>query len=676
MKALLLAGRGKPALVEAEDPNGTGAFLARLARNPTTSVLQYPPTDVEENQLARDLCRETIVVNDCPITAHQDLVNLSVLRRQLADNVFVARTMRMTTAEWRAAAIERMLQAGDRTVSGGDTYIEVLGLLAEHAANVVATPSGSTAPAPTTVSTRTTYLPEGGCKIDVAVVSANAFDVVRLPLAGPTVAPVAQVRSIITHRMVLTTQPPPSVASMSSYDPCCVLASDCVVRGSGERELAMKVVLTVPGHQRTSSATLLPTSAGASAAASADVLLAGHVFKLAHNRLRGTTTWKLRWIAVKAGQLYYYRHKGDVAPKEVLDLRERDIHVHDGGGALSGEEATSAGKKKAYRGEKPFRFSLGVGRTAADSKCHFAALTNEGMDLWVRCLRHAVAAPRSAASLAMAQPMLSPLTVADRVSRAVSGRWPAALQGRSAASTLGAASPGRSSPAATASSSPSPASPPRGRGSSATRSSRASSSASRTPASSGGSISSPGTRRRLASMRLNRAQRATLAAVGGKLQRALKRGSSKPPRVAGVGVGRPLEFAEDPSQRVHIFAEGEDDDEEVVVVAAVDRAAVKGGAGGGQEESEYVARTSAVPARRRANVVVGMPQGASSQPAFMRMEQVPRLPRPMSRRIVTVAKEKESVAKETAMAIAIETKVRQRRASSGVELFLSGTSEQ
>ena len=177
-------------------------------------------------------------------------------------------------------------------------------------------------------------------------------------------------------------------------------------------------------------------------------------------------------------------------------------------------------------------------------------------------------------------------------------------------------------------------------------------------------------------MRLNRAQRATLAAVGGKLQRALKRGSSKPPRVAGVGVGRPLEFAEDPSQRVHIFAEGEDDDEEVVVVAAVDRAAVKGGAGGGQEESEYVARTSAVPARRRANVVVGMPQGASSQPAFMRMEQVPRLPRPMSRRIVTVAKEKESVAKETAMAIAIETKVRQRRASSGVELFLSGTSEQ
>tara|TARA_B110000977_G_C10711962_1_gene351628 strand:- start:287 stop:433 length:147 start_codon:yes stop_codon:yes gene_type:complete len=48
----------------------------------------------------------------------------------------------------------------------------------------------------------------------------------------------------------------------------------------------------------------------------------------------------------------------------------------------------------------------------------------------------------------------------------------------------------------------------------------------------------------------------------------------------------------------------------------------------------------------------------------------------MSRRIVTVAKEKESAAKETAMAIAIETKVRQRRASSGVELFLSGTSEQ
>ena len=108
---------------------------------------QYPADDVDEHQLERDLCRESLIVNGSPVTAHQDLVDLAVLRRQVSDNVFVARTVGVTTADWRRAAIERMLQACDRTVAGGDTYTEVLGLLAEHATKFVATPSGSSAPA-------------------------------------------------------------------------------------------------------------------------------------------------------------------------------------------------------------------------------------------------------------------------------------------------------------------------------------------------------------------------------------------------------------------------------------------------------------------------------------------------------------------------------------------------
>ena len=632
------------------DPSGTGAFLSRLADAPTTAILQYPADDVDEHQLERDLCRESLIVNGSPVTAHQDLVDLAVLRRQVSDNVFVARTVGATTPEWRRAAIERMLQACDRTVAGGDTYTEVLGLLAEHATKFVATPSGSSAPAATSISTRTTYYGDSddasasaGCKIDLAVVSTNCFDVVRLPLTGPQVAPVARVRTKITHRMVLTTRPPPSVATMSTYDANVVLTSDCVVRGGGERELAMKVVLNAAGagHRRTSSGSVLPVAGGSGGSGGADatVLLAGQVWKLAHNRLRGTTVWKLRWIAITPGRLLYYRHKGDVKPKEVLDLREREIVIHaeapsPGAGAESGG-GSSKSPKKAYRREKPFRFSCMDGRTSADSKCHFAALTHEGRELWVRCLRSAVNAKhmnrgvlgRMSSASGTGAHAVAPgarLGGSDtNVSSPRFGIWPGAIAGstpRSRRSTT----PPRSDGAAGAA----------GDGSAGAGH----------PAS-GGSPGRIGGRRNIVSMRISRGTKATLAAVGGKLRRAVQRSSSKKERIAqGEGdaahefettPGSPMDAAaaamESPSQSTTPAPTEDDEDASPRGASSSPRPRPGSGAGGrgvgapaaaGAEGTKGCVARQPV-ARRRVNVVV-KPASAGgagvSQPAFMRME--------------------------------------------------------
>ena len=648
------------------DPSGTGAFLSRLAAAPTTTTLQYPADDVDEHQLERDLCRESLIVNGSPVTAHQDLVDLAVLRRQVSDNVFVARTVGVTTADWRRAAIERMLQACDRTVAGGDTYTEVLGLLAEHATKFVATPSGSSAPAATSISTRTTYHGDGddaslsaGCEIDLAVVSTNCFDIVRLPLMGPQVAPVARVRTKITHRMVLTTRPPPSVATMSTYNANVVLTSDCVVRGGGERELAMKVVLNAAGagHRRTSSGSVLPVAGGdgargSSGGADATVLLAGQVWKLAHNRLRGTTVWKLRWIAITPGRLLYYRHKGDVKPKEVLDLRERAIVIHaespspgagadsGGDGSAGGSDGGSSSKKKAYQREKPFRFSCMDGRTSADSKCHFAALTHEGRELWVRCLRSAVSAKH------MDRGVLRRMSSASGVSAHSTAAHPNGPGGNRSGNGNGKSDAKVSSPRFGIWPGPLGGSTPRRRLTTTPSRDGASGggcsdgSAGAGPPASGGSPGRSSGRRKIVSMRISRGTKATLAAVGGKLRRAVKRSSSKKGRLAQRECDAAHEFETTPGSPMDAAAAAMDspsqsstpalteDDEDADASPRGGSSSPRPGSAAGKADGVkggYVAHKPVV--RRRVNVVIkpaslGM-AGGVSQPAFMRMEVPP-----------------------------------------------------